>query len=99
MAKYVGLPLALLFGFDVIVVVAFKVMHLRWIAQPAIPLSLLGSAIGVIVGFRNNSSYGRWWEARTLWGAIVNNSRTLARQAVTAIRPTTEEDVQNVQYL
>jgi putative membrane protein len=99
MAKYVGLPLALLFGFDVIVVVAFKVLHLRWIAQPAIPLSLLGSAIGVIVGFRNNSSYGRWWEARTLWGAIVNNSRTLARQAVTAMRPRTEEDVQNVQYL
>lgn len=99
MAKYVGLPLLLLFGFDLVVVFAYKGLHWKWIAQPAIPLSLLGSAIGVIVGFRNNSSYARWWEARTLWGAIVNNSRTLARQAITNIRPIMEEDVQSVQYL
>lgn len=99
MARYVGLPLGLLFAFDLIVVFAFKGLHWRWIAQPAIPLSLLGSAIGVIVGFRNNSAYSRWWEARTLWGSIVNNSRTLARQAVTNIRPRTEEDVESVRYL
>ncbi|KTC87059.1 bestrophin family ion channel [Legionella brunensis] len=31
----------------------------------------------VIIGFRVNSSYGRWWEGRTLWGSIVNNCRNL----------------------
>ncbi|WP_263411394.1 bestrophin family protein [Terriglobus tenax] len=99
MAKYIGLPLALLFGFDALVVIAYQMLGMKWIAQPAIPLSLLGSAIGVIVGFRNNSAYGRWWEARTLWGSIVNNSRSLARQAVTNIRARAEEDVEGVRYI
>ncbi|STX61800.1 bestrophin family ion channel [Legionella moravica] len=31
----------------------------------------------IIISFRVNSSYGRWWEGRTLWGSIVNNSRNL----------------------
>ena len=39
-------------------------------------------ALGVILGFRNNSCYARWWEARTLWGRIVNHSRCLGRQVV-----------------
>lgn len=32
----------------------------------------------IIIGFRVNSSYARWWEGRTLWGGIVNNCRNLA---------------------
>jgi ion channel-forming bestrophin family protein len=44
-------------------------------------------AIGIVVGFRNSAAYGRWWEARTLWGAIVNKSRTLARQVLTTMQP------------
>jgi putative membrane protein len=57
----------------------------RWLSVRDIPLSIFGGAIGVIVGFRNTSSYQRWWEARTLWGAIVNYSRTFARQSLTMI--------------
>ena len=34
----------------------------------------------VLLVFRTNSCYGRWWEARILWGAIVNDSRTWTRQ-------------------
>lgn len=34
--------------------------------------------LAIIIGFRVNSSYARWWEGRTLWGGIVNNSRNLA---------------------
>lgn len=51
----------------------------------SIPLALYGSAIGIIVGFRNNSAYDRWWEARKLWGAIVNNSRSFARQVINVV--------------
>ena len=36
--------------------------------------------IGLLLAFRTNASYGRWWEARILWGAIVNDSRTWVRQ-------------------
>ena len=47
------------------------------------PIGVLGSALAIFVAFRNNSAYARWWEARTLWGGIVNSSRVLARLVVT----------------
>lgn len=47
------------------------------------PIGILGSALAIFVAFRNNSAYGRWWEARTLWGGIVNSSRVLARLIIT----------------
>ncbi len=81
---YVGLPLLLLFLYDAAIVLVFQVLGWKWIALPHIPLTLFGSAVGLIVAFRNNSSYGRWWEARTLWGGIVNNSRSWARQVLSA---------------
>ncbi len=46
------------------------------------PFSLIGLALSIFLGFRNNASYDRYWEARKLWGALVNNSRTLTRQAL-----------------
>jgi putative membrane protein len=39
-------------------------------------LAVIGTAVAFIVGFRNNASYGRIWEARKIWGGIVNTSRT-----------------------
>ena len=40
--------------------------------------SLLGFVISMLLVFRTNSAYDRWWEGRKLWGALVNNSRNLA---------------------
>ncbi len=76
-----------LVGWDVLIVFCEKVMRWHWVSWPSMPLALYGSAIGIVVGFRNSSAYGRWWEARTLWGAIVNESRTLARQVLTTMSP------------
>jgi putative membrane protein len=45
--------------------------------------AILGSALAIFIAFRNNSAYGRWWEARTLWGNIVNASRVLGRLIIT----------------
>jgi len=87
MLLYVGRPLLILVFYDVAVVAAYRLLHWRWVASPHIPLALFGSAIGIIVAFRNQSSYARWWEARTLWGAIVNNSRSWGRQVVTVMLP------------
>ena len=53
------------------------------------PLALYGTAIGIVVGFRNGSAYSRWWEARTLWGAIVNESRTFTLQVLATMSPET----------
>jgi putative membrane protein len=87
LVAYVGRPLLLLVLYDAAVVLAFKVLGWTWVALPHIPLALFGSSIGLIVAFRNNSSYGRWWEARTLWGGIVNNSRAWARQVLHSMSP------------
>lgn len=42
-------------------------------------LTLMGTAISILLAFRTSQSYERWWEARIVWGAIVNDSRTLIR--------------------
>lgn len=44
---------------------------------------ILGSALAIFIAFRNQSSYARWWEARTIWGSIINNSRIFGRQIIT----------------
>lgn len=43
---------------------------------PFTPVALIGTAVDFIIGFQSNSAYGRIWEARQIWGAIVNSSRT-----------------------
>src|SRR5271170_8067225 len=85
MLQYVGKPLLLLLLYDLAIVAVYKLTPWGWVALPHIPLSLFGSAIGIIVAFRNQSAYGRWWEARILWGSIVNNSRSWARQVTTGM--------------
>lgn len=47
-------------------------------------LSVLGIAASVFIGFRNTNAYNRWWEARTLWGGIVINSRS-THNALTSV--------------
>jgi len=49
----------------------------------SVPLSIgvfLGSAIALLLSFKLSQSYDRWWEARKIWGAIVNDSRSLVIQ-------------------
>lgn len=50
---------------------------------PFSAVGALGGALAIFLGFRNNSSYDRWWEARKLWGLHVNMSRVFARQVLT----------------
>ncbi|MBS7563284.1 hypothetical protein KHS38_02600 [Mucilaginibacter sp. Bleaf8] len=47
------------------------------------PFTLFGIALALFLGFRNNASYDRFWEGRRLWGALLNTTRSLARQALT----------------
>ena len=46
------------------------------VALPWLPISVIGTAVAFYVGFKNNSAYDRMWEARKIWGAIVNSSRS-----------------------
>ncbi|UPG84320.1 hypothetical protein L2Y94_13315 [Luteibacter aegosomatis] len=83
--RYVGRPLVWLLAWDVAVTALWYFVHPGWVEFPALPLTLLGSAVAVYLSFRNTTAYARWWEARTLWGAMVNASRSLAREAITLL--------------
>lgn len=68
-----------------LVTVAIYVLHQLKIIDIVLPFSIagiLGSALAIFIAFRNQSSYARWWEARTIWGGIINNSRIFARQII-----------------
>jgi putative membrane protein len=49
---------------------------MHWLATPWVPVALVGTAAAFIVGFKNTQTYNRLWEARQIWGAIVNSSRS-----------------------
>ncbi len=49
------------------------------------PFTLIGVALSIFLGFRNNAAYDRYWEGRKLWGSLVNTTRSLARQAYSLI--------------
>ncbi len=67
------------FRFLIIIVAwvsAYYFLDLEWLKIPWTPLALIGTAVAFVIGFQNNSAYGRIWEARKIWGGIVNTSRT-----------------------
>jgi putative membrane protein len=49
--------------------------------------TVLGFAVALLLAFRTSASYDRWWEARKVWGGIVNDSRTLIRQVINFTNP------------
>lgn len=53
----------------------------KWFALPWQPVGLVGVALAFYLGFKNNSAYDRLWEARKIWGGIVNASRSFAVMA------------------
>lgn len=71
------LPLA----WAAVATVLYEVLGLHWLAIPWLPMSAVGVAVAFYLGFKNNASYDRLWEARKIWGAIVNASRSWAFSA------------------
>lgn len=57
-------------------VAIYHFFEIGWLRIPWTPLALIGTAVAFVIGFQNNSAYGRIWEARKIWGGIVNTSRT-----------------------
>ena len=54
----------------------YEYLDWKWVAIPWLPVSLVGTATAFFVGFKNNQSYDRSWEARKVWGSITNHSRS-----------------------
>ncbi|MFO1451212.1 MAG: bestrophin family protein [Opitutaceae bacterium] len=67
--------------------------HIHHLEIPPTVHTLVGLALGLLLVFRTNSSYERFWEGRKAWGRIINTTRNLARTATTLLktqRPTLE---------
>jgi len=56
-------------------------------AFSAAAVGLLATVVGIFLVFRFNEAYQRWWEARILWGGLVNVSRSFAREVITLLTP------------
>lgn len=66
---------------SVVVTIAYNHWGAHGIVVDSMPASILGVALAILIGFRINNAYERWWEGRRLWGAIVNDSRSIVRQS------------------
>lgn len=66
------------FAIGLIPVLLYEVVGLEQISVPWLPITMVGTAVAFLVAFKNNASYDRMWEARKIYGAIVNSSRSWA---------------------
>ena len=76
MALWTRFETILFFGIGLFWAALIFFFDLHWLRIPWTPLALIGTAVAFVIGFQNNSAYGRIWEARKIWGGIVNTSRT-----------------------
>jgi len=76
MMKWTRWETMLFFIIALIPTILFEVFGLTWLQIPWTPIALVGTALAFVIGFQNNAAYGRIWEARKIWGGIVNTSRT-----------------------
>ncbi|MGV3598162.1 MAG: bestrophin family protein [Bacteroidota bacterium] len=83
--------------------VLYDVFNIQWLNIPWLPIALIGTAVAFIIGFKNNATYSRTWEARQIWGSIVNGSRTwgiMAKDFVSnnhAKTPVSVEELKQIQ--
>lgn len=67
-----------LFVMALLPTVLFHFLDFYFLALTWVPIALLGTAVAFIVGFKNNATYARLWEARQIYGGIINSSRSFA---------------------
>ena len=76
MARWTRFETMRFVGYIIIWVALYYFVDLNWLRIPWTPMALIGTAVAFVIGFQNNAVYGRIWEARKIWGGIVNTSRT-----------------------
>ena len=62
-------------------------------------IAVFGTVMSLFLAFKTNEAYNRWWEARTLWGSLVNYSRSFARQVLNLLTLNTVENAKDQEEL
>ncbi len=91
---------------DLIIIISISIIvywfeHVFHNYVPDLPISIplfLGTAISLLLSFKLSQSYDRWWEARKVWGAIVNDSRSFVIQLKAFIKPGNEVLIKQITY-
>lgn len=78
--RQISRPMLYFLGLSVLVFGLHRVFRIDVLEVPFSAVAVLGTALAIYLGFKNNSAYERWWEARTIWGSLVNYSRAFCRQ-------------------
>lgn len=76
MLKWTRWEISLFLILAISVTVLYSVFGFTFLHVPWTPVALIGTAVAFMIGFQNNSAYGRIWEARKIWGGMVNASRS-----------------------
>jgi putative membrane protein len=71
-------------GVELLVDFVLKFQSPGWIGGLSVVNAVL---LGVLLGFRNREAYERWWEARKLWGQLINDSRNLCVKVAALVNP------------
>ena len=71
----------------------FYFLGWNWLAIPWVPVALIGTATAFISGFKNTQTYNRTWEARQIYGSIINSSRTLGIMTKDFVRGDNEKEL------
>jgi len=82
-----GLILTVVLTEQAIVIISRYTKVLETDVFSATAIGLIATVVGIFIVFRFNEAYQRWWEARTLWGGLVNDSRSFAREIITLLTP------------
>lgn len=77
------------------VTLLFEYTEWKWLEVPWLPISVVATAVAFYVGFKNNQSYDRVWEARKIWGGIVNSSRSWGSVANSFVTNEFTQDTQS----
>lgn len=96
--KKVKIELLLVACIGLLVYYATSLFHDKIPPMPIAIPAFLGTAISVILSFKLNQSYDRWWEARKIWGSIVNDSRNLVLQLQNFVKPGNEKIVKAITF-
>lgn len=84
---YTRLKLLYFVALSISVYVIHEIFDIRNLNIPFNAVATLSTALAIYLGFKNNYAYERWWEARKIWGLIVNYSRAWSREVLTMILP------------
>lgn len=85
MLPHIAWELAVCTGVAVLVTLTHGFIYQWKITLTTVPFTLIGLALAIFLGFRNNAAYDRYWEARKLWAELVHRSRSFARGVQTLL--------------